>query len=431
MSASRWASRRAKATSKARSPKALTRASCSPARRAPKDSFGVIKTRKRGVVRARNAAQDRYLAALRKHELVFAEGPAGTGKTWLAVGHAVSLLEQGSSSGLILSRPAVEAGERLGFLPGDMTREGRPVPAADLRRALRFHGRAHGRARHPDGHDRDRAARLHARPHLVEGRGAARRGAERDRDADEDVPHPPRRRLADDGQRRSDPDRSRARAEVRTRRSDRGCCRSIPESAMCASATAMSCATIWCARSSKPMSAPDMRDSRPRPNEADVRDQRSPSPLWRDLPRARRIARETIAACVDEIGDRPARRAPSVSLRLADDASVRDTQRPLARHRQADQRAFLSRADAEPIATRRCSATSRSPMKRLAREAAKRRASRLPTIIAISWRMASCICIGYDHRTDEEAERMEALETTHSGAARRRRPLRAGGVVEG
>ena len=84
------------------------------------DGFGNIRTRHRGVVRARNAAQDRYLAALRKHELVFAEGPAGTGKTWLAVGHAVSLLEQGHVERLILSRPAVEAGERLGFLPGDM-----------------------------------------------------------------------------------------------------------------------------------------------------------------------------------------------------------------------------------------------------------------------------------------------------------------------
>jgi len=84
------------------------------------DTFGQIKTRKRGVVRARNAAQDRYLAALHKHELVFAEGPAGTGKTWLAVGHAVWLLEQGVVERLILSRPAVEAGERLGFLPGDM-----------------------------------------------------------------------------------------------------------------------------------------------------------------------------------------------------------------------------------------------------------------------------------------------------------------------
>ena len=85
-----------------------------------REAFGELRTRRRGVVRARNAAQDRYLRLLRQHELVFAEGPAGTGKTWLAVGHAVSLLEQGAVERLILSRPAVEAGERLGFLPGDM-----------------------------------------------------------------------------------------------------------------------------------------------------------------------------------------------------------------------------------------------------------------------------------------------------------------------
>jgi phosphate starvation-inducible PhoH-like protein len=82
--------------------------------------FEQIGTRKRGPVRARNQAQDHYLRALKRYELVFAEGPAGTGKTWLAVGHAVSLLEQGAVERLILSRPAVEAGERLGFLPGDM-----------------------------------------------------------------------------------------------------------------------------------------------------------------------------------------------------------------------------------------------------------------------------------------------------------------------
>ena len=87
---------------------------------APRETFGELRTRRRGVVRARNAAQDKYLRVLRQHELVFAEGPAGTGKTWLAVGHAVSLLEQGAVERLVLSRPAVEAGERLGFLPGDM-----------------------------------------------------------------------------------------------------------------------------------------------------------------------------------------------------------------------------------------------------------------------------------------------------------------------
>ncbi len=83
-------------------------------------NFGQIATRKRGPVRARNQAQDLYLKLLKQNELVFAEGPAGTGKTWLAVGQAVALLEAGSVERLILSRPAVEAGERLGFLPGDM-----------------------------------------------------------------------------------------------------------------------------------------------------------------------------------------------------------------------------------------------------------------------------------------------------------------------
>ena len=91
-----------------------------PAADAGKASFDAIVTRKRGPVRARNAAQDAYLRQLKRNELVLAEGPAGTGKTWLAVGHAVSLIEQGVVERMVLSRPAVEAGERLGFLPGDM-----------------------------------------------------------------------------------------------------------------------------------------------------------------------------------------------------------------------------------------------------------------------------------------------------------------------
>ena len=86
----------------------------------PRTHFEQVSTRRRGIVRARNAAQDLYIRSLKRQELCFAEGPAGTGKTWLAVGYAVSLLEQGIVERLILSRPAVEAGERLGFLPGDM-----------------------------------------------------------------------------------------------------------------------------------------------------------------------------------------------------------------------------------------------------------------------------------------------------------------------
>ncbi len=87
---------------------------------AAKGAFDQISTRKRGAVKARTANQHLYLQQLKRCELTFAEGPAGTGKTWLAVGHAVQLLEQGAVSRMILSRPAVEAGENLGFLPGDM-----------------------------------------------------------------------------------------------------------------------------------------------------------------------------------------------------------------------------------------------------------------------------------------------------------------------
>jgi phosphate starvation-inducible PhoH-like protein len=80
---------------------------------------GAIKTPKR-VIAPRNPNQRAYLAALRAHDLTFGIGPAGTGKTYLAVANAVSLLLAGAVERVILSRPAVEAGERIGFLPGDM-----------------------------------------------------------------------------------------------------------------------------------------------------------------------------------------------------------------------------------------------------------------------------------------------------------------------
>jgi phosphate starvation-inducible PhoH-like protein len=71
-------------------------------------------------VRARTDGQIRYLASLRDNELVFCVGPAGTGKTYLAVASAVAALRRGQIKKLVLVRPAVEAGERLGFLPGDL-----------------------------------------------------------------------------------------------------------------------------------------------------------------------------------------------------------------------------------------------------------------------------------------------------------------------
>jgi len=79
----------------------------------------MIRTRKKTII-PRSANQGVYMEALTRNELIFALGPAGTGKTYLAVAQAVSQLITGSVDRLILSRPAVEAGERLGFLPGDM-----------------------------------------------------------------------------------------------------------------------------------------------------------------------------------------------------------------------------------------------------------------------------------------------------------------------
>ncbi len=78
-----------------------------------------VSTRKRTIT-ARTPAQSRYIKAIQKLDLVFSTGPAGTGKTYLAVAAAAAQLEQGTIDRIILSRPAVEAGERLGFLPGDM-----------------------------------------------------------------------------------------------------------------------------------------------------------------------------------------------------------------------------------------------------------------------------------------------------------------------
>lgn len=82
-------------------------------------AMAAISTAKR-TIHARSPTQDAYIRAMDRAEMVFGTGPAGTGKTYLAVAYAASLLERGAIDRIILTRPAVEAGERLGFLPGDM-----------------------------------------------------------------------------------------------------------------------------------------------------------------------------------------------------------------------------------------------------------------------------------------------------------------------
>lgn len=78
---------------------------------------------RRGDLRARTATQGVYLQNIADHDITFGIGPAGTGKTWLAVACAVDALERSSVQRIVLTRPAVEAGERLGFLPGDMVQK--------------------------------------------------------------------------------------------------------------------------------------------------------------------------------------------------------------------------------------------------------------------------------------------------------------------
>jgi phosphate starvation-inducible PhoH-like protein len=82
----------------------------------------VIRT-KRGLIRARGPNQQEYLHAIARHDINFGVGPAGTGKTYLAVACAVEALESDRARRLLLVRPAVEAGERLGFLPGDLAQK--------------------------------------------------------------------------------------------------------------------------------------------------------------------------------------------------------------------------------------------------------------------------------------------------------------------
>ena len=80
----------------------------------------VYVTAKKSVVTPKSPAQKEYIEAIRRHDIVFGIGPAGTGKTYLAMAMAVAAFSKGQVSRIILTRPAVEAGESLGFLPGDL-----------------------------------------------------------------------------------------------------------------------------------------------------------------------------------------------------------------------------------------------------------------------------------------------------------------------
>jgi phosphate starvation-inducible PhoH-like protein len=90
---------------------------------APKEQKEIVIKTKRGLVKARGENQQAYLQRVMTHDINFGIGPAGTGKTYLAVACAVEALERDFARRIVLVRPAVEAGEKLGFLPGDLTQK--------------------------------------------------------------------------------------------------------------------------------------------------------------------------------------------------------------------------------------------------------------------------------------------------------------------
>ena len=189
---------------------------------APADvlTFNILSNRGR-TIRPKTLNQKRYVDAIDQHTIVFGIGPAGTGKTYLAVAKAVQALQSKQVTRIILTRPAVEAGERLGFLPGTLYEKIDPYlrPLYDALHDMMD----------PDsiprlmaaGHHRGRAAGVHAWP-LAERRvHHPRRGAEHDARADEDVPDPARVRLEDGGDRRRHADRPAGRRAQRPARGDR------------------------------------------------------------------------------------------------------------------------------------------------------------------------------------------------------------------
>ena len=86
----------------------------------------VLTTSSRRIVSPKGVTQQRYIQAIRSHDIVFGIGPAGTGKTYLAMAMAIRALQERQVKRIVLTRPAVEAGERLGFLPGDLAEKINP-----------------------------------------------------------------------------------------------------------------------------------------------------------------------------------------------------------------------------------------------------------------------------------------------------------------
>ena len=156
----------------------------------------VLRSSRGRTVRPKSAGQKRYVDAIRDNVITFGIGPAGTGKSWLAVAMAVQALQAKEVDRIILTRPAVEAGERLGFLPGDLAAKIDPY-LRPLYDALFDMVEPEGAQRLLErGHGRGGAAGVHARPHAQRQLHHPRRSPEHHARADEDVPDPHRIRVA-------------------------------------------------------------------------------------------------------------------------------------------------------------------------------------------------------------------------------------------
>ena len=161
-----------------------------------RDVFDDVVWRHRGKkIAPKTVTQKAYVDAIRRQTITFGIGPAGTGKTYLAMALAVAALHERQVARIILTRPAVEAGERLGFLPGDMLAKVDPYlrPLFDALYDMLETGQ--GEHLHGARHDRGRAARVHARAHAERQLHHPRRGAEHLARADADVPDAARLRL--------------------------------------------------------------------------------------------------------------------------------------------------------------------------------------------------------------------------------------------
>ena len=212
-----------------------------------------IRTRRK-LVLPRTPTQGKYIEAIRKQRAGLRHRPGRhRARPILRWPVRPRRLMNGEVDRIVLSRPAVEAGERLGFLPGDMKEKVDPylrplydalydmMPAALV---------AKGHGREPD---RDRAARLHARPHAVVGLRHPGRSAEHHAAADEDVPDPPRRGQPHGGDRRSHPGRPAERDRPRDLPMRWPRSRAWTASPRFTSPMPTSCAMRWSAVSSRPM----------------------------------------------------------------------------------------------------------------------------------------------------------------------------------